>query len=176
MLTLCSYNYITDRSAYALHNLLLTAPNLAYLDLNQCAMTHFGLNTILEALLTHPSILFYRATTIHSRTRDPAAVHLGQQHARLNFQGQAHLLANVQRVHGEDTTYDDFMREHKRWLVSDKQDVRKIDSVYRNRDAGLARRGLKKLEKWWAEDDETLKKVAGAVGPVCTIRKKKVII
>jgi len=28
--------------------------------------------------------------------------------------------------------------------------------VYRNRDAGAARRGLKKLEKFWDEGNETL--------------------
>lgn len=67
------------------------------------------------------------------------------------------MVANVERVYGVD--YDEFNKDHKRWLVSDKTDVRKIDSVYRNRDAGEARRGLKKLEKWWDEDDETLKEV-----------------
>jgi hypothetical protein len=64
-----------------------------------------------------------------------------------------------------------FLAEHKRSLVNDKESIRKIDSVYRNRDAGLARRGLKKLDKWWNEDDETLEKVMGAVGPVCTRKK-----
>lgn len=64
-------------------------------------------------------------------------------------------------------TYQEFSADHKRWLVNDKTDVRKIDSVYRNRDAGLARRGLKKLDKWWDEGDETLSMVAkGAVKSV----------
>lgn len=72
-------------------------------------------------------------------------------------------------------TYTEFMENEKRWLVNDRSDVRKIDSVYRNRDAGLARRGLMKLDKWWNEDDETLKEVMkGAVGPVCTKRKAQV--
>lgn len=31
--------------------------------------------------------------------------------------------------------------------------------VYRNRDAGAARRGLKKLEKHWEDDGETLRRV-----------------
>jgi hypothetical protein len=69
-------------------------------------------------------------------------------------------------------SYDEWHADEKRWLVNDKTDVRKIDSVYRNRDAGLARRGLIKLEKWWDEDDDTLKEVMiGAVGPVCTKRQ-----
>lgn len=32
------------------------------------------------------------------------------------------------------------------------RDVRFIDSVYRNRDAGAARRGEKRLEKWWGDE------------------------
>jgi len=31
--------------------------------------------------------------------------------------------------------------------------------VYRNRDAGAARRGLKKLEKHWEDDGKTLRRV-----------------
>ncbi|KAK3073705.1 hypothetical protein LTR53_004463 [Teratosphaeriaceae sp. CCFEE 6253] len=52
--------------------------------------------------------------------------------------------------------YVRFDAEHKRFLVS-PTDVRFIDSVYRNRDAGAARRGLKTLEKWWKDGDETLR-------------------
>jgi hypothetical protein len=81
---------------------------------------------------------------------------------------------NVKRSYDEDMSYDEWHAAEKRWLVNDKTDVRKIDSVYRNRDAGLARRGLMKLEKWWDEDDETLKEVMNsAVGPVCTKRQAK---
>jgi len=35
-------------------------------------------------------------------------------------------------------------------------DVRFIDSVYRNRDAGKARRGLMRLDKVWMDGDDTL--------------------
>jgi hypothetical protein len=81
---------------------------------------------------------------------------------RLHKLVRSTLEKNVQRVYGEDMSYDEWLADEKRWLVNDKTDVRKIDSVYRNRDAGLARRGLMKLEK-------TLKEVMnGAVGPLCT--------
>jgi len=33
------------------------------------------------------------------------------------------------------------------------------EQVYRNRDASAARRGLKKLEKHWEDDGETLRRV-----------------
>jgi hypothetical protein len=59
---------------------------------------------------------------------------------------------------------------------NDKTDVRKIDSVYHNRDTGLARRGLMKLDKWWDEGDETLKEVMNsAVRPVCAKRQAKMV-
>jgi hypothetical protein len=84
---------------------------------------------------------------------------------------------NVKRSYDEDMSYDEWHAAEKRWLVNDKTDVRKIDSVYRNRDAGLARRGLMKLDKWWDEDDETLKEVMNnAVGPVCTKRQVKTTV
>jgi hypothetical protein len=56
-------------------------------------------------------------------------------------------------------------------LVSERRYVRKIDSVYRNRDAGMARRGLEKLDKWWDEDDGTLQEVM-AQSPTCSYRKR----
>jgi hypothetical protein len=66
-------------------------------------------------------------------------------------------------------THARFVNEEKRWLINDKADVRKIFSVYRNRDAGMARRGLKRLDKWWDENDDSLKEVMrGTVGIVCT--------
>lgn len=116
-----------------------------------------------------PSLLFYHAKTIHEQSKAAAAVMEGQKHIALSKAAHAQLTENVKRVYNMD--YDTFFQEEKRWLVNDKDDVRKIDSVYRNRDAGLARRGLKKLDKWWDEDDETLNEVMkGAVGPVCTKR------
>ena len=72
---------------------------------------------------------------------------------------------------GPGTTYTRFVEEERRWLVNDR-DVRKIDSVYRNRDAGLARRGVVALVKDWEEGDETLQRVRDAVGPVCALRRR----
>jgi hypothetical protein len=45
-------------------------------------------------------------------------------------------------------SYDEFIKLHKRCLVSDKTDVRKVDSVHQDRDASMAWRGLKKLNEW----------------------------
>ena len=51
-----------------------------------------------------------------------------------------------------------FDAEGKRWLISSK-DVRLIDSAYRNRDVGLARRGQLILKKIWQDDIETVNSV-----------------
>ncbi|KAJ4368472.1 hypothetical protein N0V83_006829 [Neocucurbitaria cava] len=167
------YNWITDHSALAIHNLVVSSPQLVYLNIAQCAMTHLGLNTVLDAVVSSTSLMFHRASTIWPQSRESAAIHAGQKHSHLSKLANANLTKNVQATYGADSTYDDFVNQHKRWLVNDKTDVRKIDSVYRNRDAGLARKGMKKLDKWWGEGDETLKDVMGAVGPVCTRRKQK---
>ncbi|KAF2682300.1 RNI-like protein [Lentithecium fluviatile CBS 122367] len=168
------YNWITDRSTHAIHNLLISSTPMAYLGLGQCALTHTGLNTILEAVIASPTLLYYIGKTIYPQDRTAAAIKAGQEHVRLSKLARATLEKNVKGVYGDQMNYDEFHADQKRWLINDKTDVRKIDSVYRNRDAGLARRGLMKLDKWWDEDDETLREVMNnAVGPVCTTRRNK---
>ena len=134
-------------------------------------MTHAGLTTLLFAIPSSPSLLYHNASTIHPQSRAAPAIFAGQTHAKAAAAARAHLARNVQRVYGSDVSYALFLSEHKRALVSDEGSVRKIDSVYRNREAGLARRGVKVLEKWWVDGDETLERVRGAVGPVCTRRR-----
>jgi len=167
------YNWITDSSAESIQSLIASSPKLQYLDLDHCALTHSGLNRILESVLTSHTLLHFVGLTIYAQSKDTASIHLSQEHARLEKLVNTHLAENVRRHYGPNMTYQKFTEEERRWLVNDKTDVRKIDSVYRNRDAGLARRGLKKLDKWWDEGDTTLDEVmksVGAVGPVCTKR------
>ena len=45
-------------------------------------------------------------------------------------------------------------------FLRNTEDVRFIDSVYRNRDAQKARRKEMMLDKWWEGEDETLREVA----------------
>lgn len=99
---------------------------------------------------------------MYPQEKDAKSIAAGQEHARRSKLAQARLAANVMRVYG--VTYGDFMANQKRWLLSDETDVRKIDSVYRNRDAGEARRGLKILDKWWDENDQTLHEVMNSKG------------
>lgn len=136
-------------------------------------MTNTGLNMILSMVTSSRMLVFYDAKTTWPQEKAAAAVVAGQAHAHLLKQARDALATNVKRIYGDSMSYEDFLAEEKRWLINDKTDVRKIDSVYRNRDARMARRRLMKLDKWWNEDDETLAEVMkGAVGPLCTRRAK----
>jgi hypothetical protein len=116
-------------------------------------------------------MLYYDAKTVHLQERDVVSIKAGQEQKRTLKLVQKQLAANVREHFGDEINYNTFNNEEKRWIVNDKEDVRKIDSVYRNRDANMARRGLKKLDKWWDEGDDTLNQVM-ASGPSCSYRKR----
>ncbi|KXT02470.1 hypothetical protein AC579_992 [Pseudocercospora musae] len=79
-------------------------------------------------------------------------------------QVREHLHANFAAQY-DGKGYEAFEDSERRFLLS-PPDVRFIDSVYRNRDTGLARRGLKELQKWWAEGGDTLWQVQHSMGPI----------
>ncbi|KAF2729739.1 RNI-like protein, partial [Polyplosphaeria fusca] len=146
------YNYLTDACAPAIRTLISSSPHLAYLNLGYCALSHAGLNDVLRAVLTSQTLLYYTAKSIHPQSRSAPHVAAGQTHAVLSKQAQEQLCGNVRGRYG-DMGYDAFLRGEKRWLVSERAGVRKIDSVYRNRQAGVARRGGERLEKGWGEGE-----------------------
>jgi hypothetical protein len=89
---------------------------------------------------------------------DRASVKAGQESARLTKLVRERLRANVWREYG--VGYEEFEADEKRFLMSPR-DVRLIDSVYRNREAGHAKRAAERLRKVWADGDETLRMVVG---------------
>ncbi|KAK3706710.1 hypothetical protein LTR37_012554 [Vermiconidia calcicola] len=149
------FNWITDQSADALVSLIKTS-KLQYLNLSYTPMSQTALSKVLEAISGSDSLVWFHAKPLVTGDKDAASVKAGQEHARLYKLARERLHKNVKKQY--DMDYVHFESEHKRFLISPK-DVRFIDSVYRNRDAAAARRGLKKLEKWWDEDDETLRRV-----------------
>ena len=70
---------------------------------------------------------------------------------------------NIQRLYGGVDTAR-FDAGERCWLISPK-DVRLIDSAYRNRDRGLARRGQLVLKKVWQNGMETVNDVMNADNP-----------
>jgi hypothetical protein len=104
------------------------------------------------------TLQYFFAKTIHPQEKTASAVAASQEHARRLKLAHATLEENVNSVY--HVSYAEFLVHHKRWLVNDETD--------RNRDADMARRGLKRLDKWWDEGDETLlmaSKDAVDVGP-----------
>lgn len=179
-----AYNFIEDEAVPAIKELIETRSRLAYLNFGYCTISPPGLKTLSEAVLQSPTLVSYAAysilpdperlaatftPTVDTRFANPAE----RSHAQLELDKavRTHLAVNVQARYGEGTSYNRFQEEERRWLVSDKTDVRKIDSVYRNRDAGLARRRLMTLIKNWEEGDETLDRVMAAHAPTCSLRR-----
>ena len=149
------FNWVTETAAPALASLINTT-KLEYLNISYTPMSQVALNTILAAVSNSSSLLWFFAKPLTTGGKDAASVKAGQEYARVYKFARERLHANVREEYGVD--YLHFENEHKRFLISPKE-VRYIDSVYRNRDAAAARRGLKKLEKWWEDGDETLKQV-----------------
>jgi hypothetical protein len=178
-----AYNYIDDGAVPAISEMLRTTQHLEYLNFGHCPLTPPGLLKLSSAILESPSLLYYAAYSIlPDPTRPPAtfkpSVELPvpddgtrtKPEIEADKAVRAHLEAHIRERYGAETTYTRFLEEERRWLTNDR-DVRKIDSVYRNRDAGRARRGLMTLVKDWDEDDDTLEQVRMAQGPICTLRR-----
>ncbi|KAH7322795.1 hypothetical protein B0I35DRAFT_350252 [Stachybotrys elegans] len=178
-----AYNYIEDAAVPSIANLLRKTTQLEYFNLGYCTISPSQLLTLSSAVLESPSLLSYAAHSILPDRSRPEATFTPRREQRMpdamaptltqieaGKAVQDHLQAHVHAKYGPDVSYTMFWEEEKRWLVSDRTDVRKIDSVYRNRDAGRARRGLMTLVKDWEEGDDTLEHVQRAQGPVCTLR------
>lgn len=165
------YNWITDHSVPPIKGMTESLSSLKYLNLGYCALSNAGMNALLHSVLSNSAMLYYDAKTVHLQERDVVSIKAGQEHKRTLKLVQKQLAANVRKYFGEEMDYSTFNNEEKRWIINDKKDIRKINSVYRNRDANMARQGLKKLDKWWDESDDTLNQVM-ASGLSCSYRKR----
>ncbi|KAF2669951.1 RNI-like protein [Microthyrium microscopicum] len=151
------FNWIDDTAADAITDFILATPNLRLLDLSYSALSFQSLNKImLRGVLNSNSLCALARSTIHKTS------HLGHDEVkavlamkRIKPRIKERLDSNV-FGHYPGMDLNDFHSDEIRWLKGPKEDLRKIDSVYRNRDAGLQRRGLKRLNKWWHSDDQTL--------------------
>lgn len=135
------YNFFDDKVKDATFDLLKTSKSLRFLDFGITGMTVSCITGIAQAV-EDSHLLVFKAESVYSKL--PLTVRQGLR---------ASLTKNVTAIYGQNTTYTEFEEGEQRWLIS-PPDVRFIDSGYRNRDAGLARRGLMILDKTWGEDDE----------------------
>ncbi|KAG0014033.1 hypothetical protein BGZ82_001923 [Podila clonocystis] len=172
-----AYNYIEDEAVPTMLSLLQSTPQLEYFNLDHCAITPQGLIMLSAAVVTSPSLLHFNTASVvvdpthQTSTFTPSLdTHFPDlaSPARVGMEVdkvvREHLEANVRAQYGQEVSYVQFMAEEKRWLVNDR-DVRKIDSVYRNRDAKLARLQQMTLVKDWEEGDDTIERVMNAQAP-----------
>lgn len=145
------YNWLTDSSPFV--RFVQNAPSLQHLSIAQMPMTQEAVNAVLQAVATSTSMLSLENNARPLLRGDPAAVRAGQEGVRLAKAVRDRLHDNVRQKYGLD--YEQFHASEKRFLMS-PPDVRFIDSMYRNRDAGKARRGLMRLDKVWMDGDDTL--------------------
>ncbi|KAL8913516.1 MAG: hypothetical protein Q9171_001704 [Xanthocarpia ochracea] len=138
------YNFFDDEIKDPTIQLMKTSQSLRLLNFGITGMT-IPYITALAIAVSKSHLLVFKAESIHDRLT-----------LELRQYIRARLTKNVKATYGPNTTYGDFEEGEQRWLISPK-DVRFIDSGYRNRDMGLARRGLKILNKHWEDADELLR-------------------
>jgi len=149
------YNYLTTASIPSITTFMTNTPTLRYLGLGLMDLDRSSYHNLLNTAMESP-ILYFEAKPLKG-------ISVGQVQKMADSKLRHSLLRTMTaRAQTEyknpDLSYQGFLDEHLRWLRSPK-DVRLIDSVYRNRDAGMARRGEKVLEKWWGDDGEVLGQV-----------------
>lgn len=134
------YNFLTDDTTPSLTRLILGCKTLRMLDLGVLAMSSSFIDAVVETVTHSDSLVDVKLDSVY-----------GKVHSDTRNLLRSHLEDNIRRNY-KHMTYEDFQDGERRWLISPK-DVRLIDSSYRNRDAGLARRGLMRLKKEWDDDD-----------------------
>lgn len=143
------YNYLEDSVRDSVKALVSGCTTLRMLDLGTTGMTLSALKPISEEVLKSKTLVVFSAKSVY-----------GKVPKEVKGPVNKHIQENIRQLYGgiDVTRFD---AEEKRWLISPK-DVRLIDSAYRNRDAGLARRGQLNLEKVWQDGLETVNSVMNA--------------
>lgn len=152
------FNFLDDKCAPAVVRFILKTPSLRVLDLAYSNLSLSAINDIITAALRSISLCVLNLTTVDESGDGSNDKKLRSINKVLKQRLQKRLAANAYELY-DGVKYDDFLNRELRWLKGPKEDLRKIDSVYRNRDVGLARRGLKILDKWWDQGDDTLNRV-----------------
>ncbi|KZP14907.1 hypothetical protein FIBSPDRAFT_959345 [Athelia psychrophila] len=142
------YNYIADGAAPAIGDFVTRCRTLRALCLGVTALSAGALEALRPPIRVS-GLCYYTGTSIHGPRQGGKADGV-----------RAALEANIRALYGGEVTYAQFVEGPLRFLNSGEY-VRYIDSVYRNRDAGKAKRGEMVLEKQWKEGDGTLEMVWG---------------
>ncbi|KAJ2904564.1 hypothetical protein MKZ38_007763 [Zalerion maritima] len=189
-----AFNYINDSCAPGVIDFLEQTPSLEFFCLGPTPMEPATIRAISNTASHHPALLYLELNSVFPDrsippprfipvqdkfTEQAAWTAMSELDNRIQKEVRQRLEANVKAKYGgrnggeKEMSYRDFITKEKRFLVNDKEDIRKIDSVYRNRDAGMAKKGLMKLAKRWVEGDNTLDQVMAAAGPICCSRQRR---
>ena len=142
------YNYLGDDVTDAPEIFITSGPQaLRLLELGT-GMTLPAICSVVENVWRSDSLVVFTLKSVH-----------GQIIPEIKTLVNDHMNRNIQRLYKIDVTT--FEAQEKRWLRSPK-DVRFINSMYGNRDVGLALRGKKILKKQWDDGLETVKMVMEA--------------
>ena len=142
------YNWLDDGVVDGLRSLVRDSQTLKMLDLGSTAMTPPAFAELGLEVGKSQSLVVFEAKSV-----------CGKLNSEVKLLVNNRIKNNVQHFCGRDMTH--FEQEEKRWLISPR-DVRLIDSMYRNRDTGLARRGLLRLKKTWEDGLEAVENVMRA--------------
>lgn len=148
------YNWITDDAFPSIRGYIRSTTSIRYLDFGVTAISFACINDILPIIADHNGLCWVGLDTIEFGRKKRDILLAGKLRQSIS----ASLARNVLILYN-GIEYKEFELGHKRSLTGPEEYVRKIDSVYRNRDAMLARRGLKPLDKWWDEKDPTIQTV-----------------
>lgn len=143
------YNYLEDDVVDSVKGLVLKCKTLRMLELGTTGMTLSALESIAQEVIKSETLVVFSAKSVYDKVSTKVKLPVNQR-----------IEENIRRLYG-GIDFAHFVAEEKRWLISPK-DVRLIDSAYRNRDAGLARRGHLVLNKVWQDGMETVNGVMSA--------------
>ena len=143
------YNYLEDDVVDSIKGLVSNCKTLRMLELGMTGMTLSALESISEEVVKSETLVMFSAKSVRSKVSTQVKLPVKERTKE-----------NIRQLYG-GIDIARFDAEEKRWLISPK-DVRLIDSAYRNRDSGLARRGQLVLKKLWQDDMETVNGVMDA--------------
>ena len=143
------YNYLEDDVGDSVKAFVSGCTTLRMLELGTTGMTLSALESIAKEVVKSKTLVVFSAKSV-----------FGKVSAKVKLPVKERIHENIRLLYGgiDDARFD---AEEKRWLISPK-DVRLIDSAYRNRDAGLARRGQLILKKEWQDGMDTVNGVMKA--------------
>ncbi|KAL8653498.1 MAG: hypothetical protein Q9226_003830 [Calogaya cf. arnoldii] len=170
------YNFFDDKVEEATLDLLKTSHSLRYLDFGITGMSVACITTITKAV-KESHLLVFKAESVYNKLpltvrhalraslTENVKAKYGQDMTYAEFEEGKLFPSYYTQIPHASSAMPRKARNprlrlasvevsgEQRWLNS-PPDVRFIDSGYRNRDAGLARRHLIKLKKTWDDDDE----------------------